>query len=107
MHRLVPSPLGFGSEFLARLTSGLQAGAKGYRPRVTWAQVGLIALVGLTTWAVASVSLWWVPAYLALMVLIFVTPRGQHPRVVSPTQGVRNRSVPVSPDWAKICVWIV
>ncbi|MFI5454609.1 MAG: hypothetical protein ACHRXM_04080 [Isosphaerales bacterium] len=41
--------------------------------------VGLVALVGLTAWAVASVSVWWVPAYLALMVLIFVTPRGQRP----------------------------
>jgi hypothetical protein len=41
--------------------------------------IGLIALVVLTTWAVATVSVWWVPAYLALMVLIFVTPGGRHP----------------------------
>ncbi|HKI19139.1 MAG TPA: hypothetical protein VKA15_14730 [Isosphaeraceae bacterium] len=35
--------------------------------------------MGWTAWAVASVSVWWVPAYLALMVLIFITPRGQRP----------------------------
>ena len=32
--------------------------------------------VGLTTLAVAWVSVWWVPAYLALMVCIFVIPHG-------------------------------
>ena len=42
-------------------------------------RVGLVVLVGLTTWAVASVSVWMVPAYLALMVLIFVTPQGRRP----------------------------
>ena len=36
----------------------------------------LVVLVGLTTYAVAWVSVWWVPAYLALMVLIFVIPQG-------------------------------
>ena len=36
-------------------------------------------LVGFTAWTVATVSVWWVPAYLALMVLIFVTPRGRCP----------------------------
>jgi len=40
---------------------------------------GLVVLVGFTACAVASVSVWLVPAYLALMVLIFVTPRGRHP----------------------------
>jgi hypothetical protein len=81
-----PKPRGLRVRVCARLTSGLRASVTRHRLRVTWAQVGLIALVGLTTWAVASVSLWWIPAYLALMVLIFVTPRGQHPRVASPTQ---------------------
>ncbi len=37
----------------------------------------MAALVVLTTCAVAWVSIWWVPAYLALMVLIFVTPAGR------------------------------
>jgi hypothetical protein len=40
---------------------------------------GLVVLVGLTTWVVASVSLWMAPAYLALMVLIFVMPMGRQP----------------------------
>jgi len=40
---------------------------------------GLVVLVGFTASAVASVSVWWVPAYLALMVLIFVTPRERRP----------------------------
>ena len=30
--------------------------------------LGIAALTGLTTWAVASVSIWLVPAYLLLMV---------------------------------------
>jgi hypothetical protein len=42
-------------------------------------RAGLIALVVLTMWAVASVSVWWVPAYLALMVLIFAVPHRRHP----------------------------
>ena len=37
--------------------------------------LGLAALTGLTTCAVASVSIWLVPAYLLLMVLIFAMPR--------------------------------
>ena len=51
-------------------------------------RVGLILgmLIGLTSLAVAQISLWWVPAYLALMVFIFVTPRARgrlEPQVVS------------------------
>ncbi len=41
-------------------------------------RTGLAVLMCLTTWAVASVSAWMVPLYLALMALIFVTPRNQH-----------------------------
>jgi hypothetical protein len=40
---------------------------------------GLVVLVGVTASVVASVSVWWVPAYLALMVLIFVAPWRRHP----------------------------
>lgn len=47
------------------------------RPRVTSASAGLSALIVLTTLAVAWVSVWWVPAYLGLMVLIFVTPHSR------------------------------
>ena len=32
-----------------------------------------------TAWVVASVSVWWVPAYLLLLVLIFAAPHGRHP----------------------------
>jgi len=35
---------------------------------------GLFVVVVSTTWAIASVSLWWVPVYLVLIVLIFVMP---------------------------------
>lgn len=41
-------------------------------------RISVIALVGLTAWAIASVSFWLVPVYLALMVLIFVAPRNPH-----------------------------
>ena len=56
----------------------------GYRPKATGVGLALVVLVGLTTLAVAWVSVWWVPAYLALMVLIFVTPqRRSRPEQVS------------------------
>lgn len=63
----------------AHLVPSSQAVAIGRRPRGAWVGVGLAVLVGLTTWAVASVSVWMAPAYLALMVLIFVTPMGRRP----------------------------
>ena len=44
--------------------------------------MGLLGLVGLTAWVVASISVWWVLGYLALMVLIFVTP-GRRPLATS------------------------
>jgi len=37
--------------------------------------VGLTVLVVSTAWAIASISVWWVPVYLALLVTIFSTPR--------------------------------
>ena len=39
-------------------------------------ELGLVTLVILTTGVVAWVSTWWVPAYLALMVLIFAHLKG-------------------------------
>ena len=39
--------------------------------------MGLAALMGSTTWAVALVSIWLVPVYLLLMVLIFATPQAE------------------------------
>ena len=40
--------------------------------------VVLAALMGLTSWVVASISIWLVPVYVTAMVLIFVTPQVQH-----------------------------
>jgi len=45
------------------------------RPRFTLIEAGLIVLVVSTAWTIASVSVWWVPVYLALLVTIFSTPR--------------------------------
>jgi len=44
-------------------------------PRFILIEAGLIVLVVSTAWAIASVSMWWVPVYLALLVMIFITPR--------------------------------
>ena len=63
-----------------RLASRFRANDGYRRPRVTLIGTGLFALVVSTAWAIAAVSLWWVPVYLALLVLIFVTP----PRRKSP-----------------------
>ena len=49
-----------------------------WQPRRIVIRTGLAVLIGLTTWAVASVSAWMVPVYLAVMVLIFVTPQKEH-----------------------------
>ena len=40
--------------------------------------VVLAALMGLTSWVVASISTWLVPVYVTAMVLIFVFPQVQH-----------------------------
>jgi len=40
--------------------------------------VVLAALMGLTSWVVASISTWLVPVYVTAMVLIFVMPQVQH-----------------------------
>ena len=58
--------------------SGWRAAASRHRPRTIVLRTGFAVLMCLTTWAVASVSAWMVPLYLALMALIFVTPRNQH-----------------------------
>ena len=63
----------------AHLLTDSRAGAFGRPSWVSGVRVGLVVLVGLTAWAVASISVWMVPAYLALMVLIFVMPQGRRP----------------------------
>lgn len=55
--------------------------SSGWRPTIVMG-AGLAALMCLTTWAVASVSPWMTPAYLVLMVLIFVAPRNQRQLLV-------------------------
>jgi hypothetical protein len=72
-----PAVRWFRDRVVAPLLSSISASANGPRPRAAWAGLGLVVLVVLTTFAVAWVSIWWVPAYLALMVLIFVTPHGR------------------------------
>ena len=56
--------------------SAIAPGAARRRLGAVLAGSGLAALVGLTAWAVSFVSVWLVPAYLALMVVILAGPRG-------------------------------
>jgi hypothetical protein len=67
----------FRDRVRAHLVSGTLAGADRHRPKATGVGLALVVLVGLTTLVVAWVSVWWVPAYLALMALIFITPQGR------------------------------
>ncbi|WP_165227103.1 hypothetical protein [Aquisphaera insulae] len=57
--------------------AALDAKASGDRPELgrTLGIVALAILMGLTSWVVASVSTWMVPAYVTAMVLIFAIPR--------------------------------
>lgn len=80
--------------------NGKPAGTDGRRPRATGVGLGLATLVVLTTAAVAWVSIWWVPAYLALMVLIFVTPQG-HRQLLLATERAEVSANAVPTDLAK------
>jgi len=62
---------------VATHVSGNLANVDGRELGAKWVGLGLVALLVLTTGAVAWVSIWWVPAYLALMVLIFAMPEGK------------------------------
>ncbi len=57
--------------------------------RVALAGSGLAGLLGATAYAVASVSIWLVPAYLLLVVAILTAPRG--PREATAAPGSRGR----------------
>ena len=83
-----PAARGLRGKVRAQLVSNSQAVALGRRLRTAGLGAGLVVLVGLTTWAVASVSVWMAPAYLALMVLIFVTPLGRRPSKSAPEPGL-------------------
>ena len=76
--------------------SGLRAVVDGRRIRTVLVGLGLGALMGATTWAVASVSIWLVPVYLLLMVLIFATPRAE--RAGSKSEGSRAKHFVVEAD---------
>ena len=74
-----------------RFASRSQARGDNRRPRFTLIEAGLIVLVVLTTLAIASVSVWWVPVYLALLVTIFNTPRvRQSPPSASESNAASN-----------------
>jgi hypothetical protein len=60
----------------------------------------LAALMCLTTWVAASVSLWIAPAYLALMVLIFVAPRNRRQKLAL-SQASANAGSDDKPDWTR------
>jgi len=55
---------------------------------VTLVEAGLFVLAVSTTMAIASVSFWWVPVYLVLLVLIFVTPPKWKPQAPASESGV-------------------
>jgi hypothetical protein len=69
-----PSVGRFRDRVRIHFKSGQPAGTDGFQPKSAWVGLGLGTLVMVTTGVVGWVSIWWVPAYLALMVLIFVTP---------------------------------
>src|SRR5205085_4082873 len=68
---------GFRSQASVPASSASSPGAAARRLGAVLAGSGLAALLGLTAWAVSLVSVWLVPAYLALMVLILAAPRGK------------------------------
>ena len=53
------------ASFLAGLCQGCRPSGANRRPKVTPIEVGLFVLVASTAMAIASVSLWWIPVYLA------------------------------------------
>jgi len=57
------------------LASRFRARGESRRPRVTLFNMGFFVLVVSTTWVIASVSMWWVPFYVVLLLTIFVVPR--------------------------------
>ena len=80
-HGQDPGPDGSGSGSALTVSQVQKPMPSGidYEEATGGVRAGLVALVGLTAWAVASVSVWWVLAYLAALVSIFITPRGRRP----------------------------
>jgi hypothetical protein len=63
---------------------------------VTPVEAGLFVLVVSTTMAIASLSFWWVPVYLVLLVLIFVTPPKWKPQAPASESGVESDLVGIA-----------
>ena len=71
-----------------RLVPEFRPGGKNRRPRVSLFGAVLFVLVVSTATAIASVSPWWVPGYLMLVVMIFVAPpKRQAPSSASESGG--------------------
>jgi hypothetical protein len=78
--------------------SAHRAVVDGRRLRTILVGLGIAVLTGLTTWAVASVSVWLVPVYLSLMVLTFAMPqagRAELP-VTEPSMGTSGADADAS-----------
>jgi hypothetical protein len=58
-----------------RFAPKLRANGKRRRLRIVLAEAGFIVLVVSTIWMITSVSVWWVPVYVALLITIFTVPR--------------------------------
>jgi hypothetical protein len=71
--------------------------------RAIWAGALLAAVMGWTTWVVGSVSIWCVPAYLVLMVIILVTPRAGQALVkgTKPTSRLTGSERTRAGHWAR------
>ncbi len=78
--------------------SAPRAAADGRRLPAVLLGLGLATLMGLTTWAVASVSIWLVPAYLSLIILIFTAPGARRVKspATKPTTGSPDADVALS-----------
>lgn len=65
------------------------------RPR--WGRLGttlgLVGLTAVTSWVVASISVWLVPVYVGAMVLIFAAPRKDPPKPVDGTEAAEASPV--------------
>src|SRR5262249_16073568 len=58
-----------------RIAPKLRANGNRRPPGTMVVEAGFIVLVVLTIWMITSVSAWWVPGYVALLITIFAVPR--------------------------------
>jgi len=76
-----------------RLVSKFRAGGDSRVGRITLIEAGFFVLVASTIWAIASLSAWWVPVYLVLLVTIFVFPRRRRALSSASDLGAANDAV--------------